>query len=256
MMLADYLQAIAYDIAFWMTAFQNPDFPIGQLGDVCVDITGKLRAAGIIALLTKADSDTFLHNLMRSARCRLQYLERLSEAHREGEHHQGSGRVDPLLDAIAAQDFATARQIAASSPRDWQRGHEYEDDYCYAQIVHGLIAPPGSGADPSPLFQRFESVLDGAPDARLDVTRALARRDQPAFETAFEALIARRTEQIEADMARKRIEDPPVIAERQVYVEGLAMLRIAERLGLNTQTEYLYCPSMARVPMRTAFPGA
>ncbi|HVS75712.1 MAG TPA: Imm49 family immunity protein [Steroidobacteraceae bacterium] len=255
MKLADYLQAIAYDIAFWMTAFQNPDFPLGQLGEVCIEVTGKLRAAAIIALLTKADSDAFLHNLMRSARCRLQYLQRLSDAQRAGEHHQASGRVDPFLDALAAQDFATARQIAALSPREWQRGHEYEDDYCYAQILHGLIAPPGSGPGLGPFFARFESVLDGVPDARLDVTRALAARDQSAFEAAFEALIARRTAQIEADLARKRIEDPPVVAERQVYVEGIAMLRIAERLGLSTQLEYLYCPSIARVPMQSAFPG-
>ena len=255
MKLADYLEIIAYDIAFWMTAFQSPDFPLGQLGDVCIEVTGKLRAAAVIALLTRADSDAFFHNLMRSARCRLQYLQRLSDAHRAGEHHQASGRVDPFLDAIAAQDFGAARQIAALSPREWQRGHEYEDDYCYAQIVHGLIAPPGSGPDFGPLFARFETVLDGAPDARLDVTRALANRDQPAFESAFEALVARRTAQIEADRARKRIEDPPVIAERQVYVEGLAMLRIAERLGLSTQTEYLYCPSIARVAMGSPFPG-
>jgi len=40
-----------------------------------------------------------------------------------------------------------------------------------------------------------------------------------------------------------------------VYVEGLAFLRIAERLGLALQGEYLYLPSLARVPMRRPFPG-
>ena len=45
------------------------------------------------------------------------------------------------------------------------------------------------------------------------------------------------------------------MAERQVYVEGLAMLRIADRLGLKTQGEYLYCPSLARVSMQKPFPG-
>src|SRR6185437_3399369 len=124
------------------------------LGDVCLDVTGKLRTAAIIALLTKADSDAFFHNLMRSARCRLQYLQRLRDARRTGEHHQASGRVDAFLDAVAAQDFGTARQISALSPVDWQRGHEYEDDYCYAQIVHGLIAPPGSSPEPAPLCAR------------------------------------------------------------------------------------------------------
>jgi hypothetical protein len=255
MKLTEYLGIIAYDIAFWMTAFRNPDYPLDQLGSVCVDITAKLRAAAIIALLTNADSDAFFHNLMRSALCRLQYLERLRAANRVTEHHQASGRIDPFLDAVAAADFAAARRIAALSPGEWRQGHEYEDDYCYAQIVHGIIVAPGNTSNLDPLFGRYEKVLDGQADARLDVTRALVQRDQAGFYSAIEALIARRTAQLEADRVRKRIEEPATVAERQVYVEGLAMLRIADRLGLKTQGEYLYCPSLARVSMQKPFPG-
>ena len=51
------------------------------------------------------------------------------------------------------------------------------------------------------------------------------------------------------------MEDPEIVAQRQVFVEGLAILRLAERRGLTTQAEYQYCPSLARVPMRTPFPG-
>jgi hypothetical protein len=255
MNLTEYLQIIAYDIAFWMACFRNPDYPLEQLGTVCIEVTAKLRAAAIIALLTKADSDLFFHNLIRSARCRQQYLERLHAANRHSDHHQASGRVGPFLDAVAAEDFIGARQIAALSPKTWLQGHEYEDDYCYAQLVHGLIAAAGSAVALDPLFVRYEQVLGGAADARLEVTRALARRDQSAFDAGFEALLAQRGAQIEAEKARHKIEEPTVVAERQIYVEGIALLRIAQRLGLSTQAEYVYCPSMARVSLQKPFPG-
>jgi len=255
MKLTEYLEIMSYDIAFWMAGVRDPEFPLEQLGNVCTDVTAKLRAAAIISLLGKADSDTFFHNLIRSGRCRQKYLNRLREADRIGDHHQASGRVDPFLDAVAAEDFVTAREIVRLSPHEWLQGHEYEDDYCYAQIVHELISAQTSITRMNFLFTRYEAALQGAPDARLDVTRAIAERDQPAFETAFEALLARRTLQIDAEKARNKIEEPSVVAERQVYIEGLAMLRIAGRLGLPTQGDYLYCPSVARIAMQKPFPG-
>jgi len=255
MKLAEYLDTMAYDAAFWMTAFANPDYPIDQLGEVTIQVAAKCRAAAIMVLLANGDSDTYYHNLIRSARCRLAYLQRLNSEGRTSDHHQASGRVGPFLDAVAAADFATARQIVALSRSDWLPGHEYEDDFCYAQIVHGLITVPTNVTRLETLLERFERVLDGQADARLDVTRVLAHRDREAFEPAFEALLAQRTRQIEAEKARRRIEEPGMIAERQVYVEGLALLQIATRLNFTVQVEYQYCPSLALVPMRRPFPG-
>ena len=246
---------MAYDAAFWMTAFQNPDYPAAQLGDVAVQVTAKIRATAIVVLLTTGDTDTYFHNLIRSARCRIAYLQRLGRDGITGAHHQASGRVDPFLDAVAAADFTSAREIAALSPREWLRGHEYEDDYCYAQIVHRLIQVPTDLTRLEPFFARFEQVLDGQSDARLDVSRAIARRDQSAFDDAFDALIAQRSRQIEVEKERSKIEEPIMMANRQVYVEGLALLQIASRLSLATEPDYSYCPSLARVAMQRPFPG-
>jgi len=253
--LSEYLDVLAYDIGFWMAALRNPDYPVAQLGAVSVDVAAKLRAAAIISLLSKGQSDGFCHNLMRSARCRVRYLERLRAAGVTDDHHQASARIGPFLDAVAAADFTTARQIVALSRRDWLQGHEYQDDYCYAQIVHGLITVPTDLTRLEALFTQYEQRLDGQADARLGVTRAIARRDQAGFDTAFEALLAQRAAYIEAEQARKRIEEPATLAERQVYVEGLALLQIATRLKFTTQREYAYCPSLARAPMQQPFPG-
>src|SRR5207249_7380990 len=140
MKLTEYLDSLSYDIGFWLAGIKNPDYPIGQLGDLSMEVSTKLRAAAIIVLVAKGDSDTFFHNLIRSANCRVTYLERLRDVRITDDHHQASGRVSGLVDAVAASDFVTARQIATLSPREWMNGHEYEDDFCYAQILHGLIA--------------------------------------------------------------------------------------------------------------------
>lgn len=42
---------MAQDLAFWSSAFTNPDHPIEDLGDVCQGVCAKLRTAAIIALL-------------------------------------------------------------------------------------------------------------------------------------------------------------------------------------------------------------
>ncbi|OLB14576.1 MAG: hypothetical protein AUH10_03715 [Gammaproteobacteria bacterium 13_2_20CM_66_19] len=255
MKLTEYLELLAYDIGFWMSAFQSADYPLEQLGDVTDSVTAKLRAAAIIALLAKGDSDTYYHNLIRSGRCRLTYLQRCRGAGHTTDHHQASSRLGGFADAVAAADFATARQIVGLSPGTWLQGQEYEDDFCHAQILYGLIAAQPDPAHMQALFDRFATALDGRPDARLEVGKAIFGRSQADFDAAIEALLAQRTAFIEADKARHKIEEPVMIAERQVYVEGLAFLRIAERLGTTLQAEYLYLPSLARVPMRKPFPG-
>jgi hypothetical protein len=253
--LPDYLEVLAYDIALWMTAYQDASYPLEQLGDVTESVIAKLRAAAIIVLLTRGDTDGFYHNLMRAARCRLQYLQRCAAEARQAEHHQCSSRLGGFLAAVAAADYTTARQIIALSPVDWLKGHEYEDDYCYAQLLHGLLAVQPDSPRLQALLQQMDTALDGREDARLILVKAIVARDQGAFAAAMDAFVAARTNHLDADEARHRIEEPVMLAERHVYVEGLAMLRIAERLGLAVQTDYLYLPSLARLPMQRAFPG-
>ena len=90
-------------------------------------------------------------------------------------------------------------------------------------------------------FTRFRLVTSGD-DAGL--VREFVRRLDPKHA------------RIAADRARFQMETPQVVAERLVFVEGLALLRLAEVQGLRTQREYLYCPANARLRMRTPVPSA
>lgn len=255
MKLADYLEPLAYDIAFWTLGLMSPEARPEQLGELSVELGHKLRAAAIIALLTRADVDTYCHNLIRAARAREIYLQRMHAAQRLDDHHFCAGRIDGFLAACAAEDFARARSIATLSPGAWRSGHEYEDDFCYAQTLFNLTSPTRDDIAIAALCARWETALDGAPGARLAIVRACLQRDPLAFDEAFNALLDERATQIAKDIARGQLEEPPVVAARQVYVEGLALLRIAGRLGFPLQPDYRYCPSLALQSMQKPFPG-
>jgi hypothetical protein len=228
MALADFGEVLAYEAAFLMQAFEDPTFPVDQLGDLSIELSTKLRALAIIELLVNANSDGFYHNLIRSGIARLLFLDR---ARQSGivAHHSVSGRYDSLLDLIAVGDFERAVYMRNLSPQQWQQGHEYEDDYCYAQILFRLIDDNVSPPAVEALATRSVAALDGKLDARVSVCLALARGESSDFAKAFGALLKQHTAALEADKTRSQTITPEITALRLVYVEGLAMLRLAVR---------------------------
>ncbi len=242
--------AIAYETAFLLQAFENPDCSVDQLGTITIDACENLRVLGILSLLVNADTDGFYHNLMRSGRYRVKYLERSAEE-LEDPYHSCSGRVSPLLDVVAAGDWLIAKNLIELSTDVWQHGKEYEDDYCFAQIIHGFSI--GSGALVKEKLGQYEQYLDGRHDARFSVCEALGSKDQGAFDSAFVDYLEEHSSWIESRKEGPQTEEPKMLALREVYVDGLAILRLAERLGLRTENEYLFCPGLARRAMMVDF---
>jgi hypothetical protein len=255
MILEEYGESLAYDIAFWVEGLMNSEYPVDEIGRLSLEISDKFRSLAIIVLLVHGDTDLFYHNLIRSGMARERYLKRLRDERLTQDHHFALGRYEPLLDAIAAGDIALARRIVALSPAQWQKEREYEDDYCYAEVLRRLIQEEPPEHEISSFLKQFEACLEGESSARLDVCRALTQRDQEAFDEAFTAILDEREMLIAENKARGQLEDPQVAAQRQVFVEGLAILRLAEGRVLKTEQEYRYCPSLARLPMTKPFPG-
>lgn len=255
MRLEDQIETLGYDIAFWMCGITDPAYSMDSLGDLSIEVSEKLRSLAIIQLVTKVQIDFFLHNLIRSAMVREIYLRRCRDEGRLDEHHRASGRYGALLDAVAAGDLERAARIAELSPIDWRKGREYEDDYCYAQILHRFVQSPARDDEVQAFLDQFSAYLEGRDDARFAVSQALLRRDQKDFDQAFNELLAQRDAEIAANKKRGELEEPQALAQRIIFVEGLAILRLAELRGLSAQREYPLCPAIARMPMTKPFPG-
>jgi hypothetical protein len=247
MTFEDFGLPLAYEAAIFIQYLEDPSVSVDELGELSLTASQKLRSLAIMALVSKGDRLLFGQNLTRSGRVRLAYLQRLRSEGTGNEHDGASARIDGLMDAVAASDLSLGLEIVAASRRSYLLGAEYEDDFCYAQLIHRLVSQESDEPATSALIEQYEKVLEGQPSARLDVCRSLLNRDQSAFDKSFDSLIHEREEKIAADKARFQLEEPEVMSQRLIFVEGLAVLRLATLHGLKTEPDYLFCPSIARL---------
>jgi hypothetical protein len=247
------VESLAYETAFWMAGVYNPTYPAHLLGELATDVSTKLRSMAGFRLLADGNSNSFYHNLMRSGLVREVYLKRCFAENLLLDHFRSSGRYLAVCDTIVSGDFSLAVRVIDLSPLEFMPGHEYEDDYCYAQIIHGLVTDRNErGHD---LLAQFQRYLEGKTNSRFLTSKALLNKDQQGFDLGFQKLLFDREREIAADIKRGQIESPQIIVSRRIFIEGLAILRLAERVGLKLDEEYEFCPSIARVPMTEPFPG-
>lgn len=216
-----------------------------------------LEGLGICNLLLFADTDRFYENLVRAGHTRRYFL---AECRREGlvdDAHLAISRWDAFLDVVAAGHFALARDIVTLSSPDWVKQGEYEDDFCYRAFLHGFVSPPDPDRSTrlQTLLARWQTWLAGQPSVRLDACVALLTRDEQAFSDAFDALIAQRQLEVAKQRKMSLAADITFAARSQVFIEGLALLRLAERMGFQRlQTNYPMCPALARLAPSRPFP--
>lgn len=227
---------------------------VGTIGEVCVELSGYYRALGICELLLDCDVDAFFHSLIQGALTRKYYLARCVQ---EGQLDQPERRatiLGPMFDSIAANQFGLAGEIAsmASSFR-WE---DFEDDidFAYAGVIHALVSPLGVGSSIlSAALDAYEVVLEGQNEERLSVCRALERHEEQVFAESFLLLLDAHEEQMVNLKSSIRSNESTYAPNCFIFVEGLALLRIAERAGLKTQREYPLCPSLARLSTYSPF---
>ena len=221
--------------------------PSQDLGGLSRKLSHQYRALGISLLLREANIDMFFHWLIQSALARRYFLERCQAEGNLTSPYRRASLVGPFFDAVTAAQWKLARRIATLSSDSHLPGEEYEDDFAYARFLHLLTdfeAQDTKGLTET--LDQFERALEGGTDIRLDLCRALLARDQDAFDSAFDGLLVdhelRMKKQQKSILARDATFEP----NRQLMVEGLALLQIATRLGLQTQAEYRFCPGLVR----------
>lgn len=252
--LKEHLDLLATDIAFWLVGFQDPAYLIEQMGDLSEKLSDQFRTLAIITLLGEGNTDLFYHNLLRSGKVRELFLER-ARSENFSDFHLAISRNKAFFDVLAAGDFEFARRIVEISPSHWIANGEYEDDFCFIRFCHMILWDQSKAESILKILTQFEASLDGNTDSRWDLCKALFDRDQEAFDESFASYLEDYESHLAFEKERGRMEDPHVLAERRICIEGLGILRIAEALGFKTKETYLFCPSLSRLPMAVPFPG-
>lgn len=205
------------------------------------------RAAAIARLLAYADGATFRERLVRSGEARRRLLQWAAGARRPFNRFTATGHYGPLCDALAAGADTLAHDIARLSADTPVKGYEFEEDFLYARLL-GLMAT-GDDSVPGraePLLDALERVMDGQDFPRLAMCRALLAREQEGFDATLQALLDERDRHFHAQAKSFTPKDEEAETEPFIFLEGLALLRLAERRGLTVQTDYLFLPSLAR----------
>jgi hypothetical protein len=211
------------------------------------------QGVGICELLLDAEVDAFFHHMIRSARARLWLLRRAQGQAGFPEKILKPGNTRGLWGAILSKEWGLARDIAELSSRRWNPKVEYEEDFRYADFVHRVVA--GDSIDVQRgLLDHYARALEGDEPPRLRLGRGLVSGDAGGAADAFSDLIDDRRRELEEIETKTLMGTDELFAPLSaIYVEGLAWLRLLERAGIPTASDYAYCPSLARVAQFAAY---
>lgn len=228
----------------------RPNAPRGVLLEQHDAICRHLLAIGVATLLLEAASQKFLLSLARIAENGRRFLTLF-----------GARRLDPvpasrnlpLLAAVVTGDAQAPLTIARLSRTTRAAGDdEYESEFLWARAFQMLVDP--SAGDVAPVLGRLIEAAPETHGALVQVARALGARDAAAFEEAFGQAL-----QVYGDETERRSKafttPSSFFAHRFVWVEGLALLALARRAGLEPAADFRYCPRLARVPLTASYEG-
>lgn len=135
---------------------------------------------------------------------------------------------------------------------------EHEDDFLFVAflMVRYFLGPDRDDdearaahvARQRDMLDRWEVVLEGGADPGLDVCGALFEGDAKAFRDALTVLADERDANLSEMVRQGQLQDVDAAWYVPFWGQGLALLRLAERDGLETDPYVSMVPAIARVP--------
>ncbi|MBJ6761926.1 immunity 49 family protein [Myxococcaceae bacterium JPH2] len=216
-----------------------------QREELLTRLSSYRRIAAISALLAEGDVPAFRHELRLSATVRRELL-LSSPGSAAPSRFRCASRLDPLFDTLAAGEMGLARDIAKHSPHRWVADEEFEDDFRYADFLreHLLAGAKSSSPGEERALAAFQKCSGDSGSPRLTVCESLSNRDQEAFDAVLEDLLFER--EAEFQNAGPPLHPQRFHTERHIFIEGLALLRLAVERGLSTQPDYRMMPGLVR----------
>lgn len=204
-------------------------------------------------LLLEGRSQPFFLNLCRAAenwRRLLVHLER-----RALRPPPASWGITPLAGVIAAGHWSLAAKLAESLPAERQTlDEEYAVEFAWTSTLGALVLHSERGVDPDAQLDNLTRA--SREDCWPALARALVEASSPAFVSAFTDALAVHEARTEAQARRFTTREDHFAAHRYLWFEGLALLRLARKRGLDIpDVRYRYCPPLAQVPMKESYQG-
>ncbi|AKQ63612.1 hypothetical protein A176_000524 [Myxococcus hansupus] len=214
--------------------------------DDLATITFSYRILGICALLRDMDGEYFTRALRKSGLARLHLLKQRSAQVPLPHHVLAISKDTGFTAALAAGDLDTATRIAELSPGAFIDGVEYEEDFLFFHFQQRLLSTPTNQVALQGILDRWIRVVEDEPTPYLCVCQALLEQDEAAFCSAFDAVLETRKERLR--MYRKQLDFDQEFGatEGKVYLNGLALVRLAQAQKLAVPERPELIPRPAR----------
>ncbi|MFL5356667.1 Imm49 family immunity protein [Archangium sp.] len=201
----------------------------------------------LCSLLAEARADRFQVHLCKSALVRLHLVQLVAGGLSVHPSTTCASANFSFVDAVVAGQLKLAADVARLTTDTHEPTCEYEDDFLLHRFLQRYFLHLHAGAPHGfpALFERWERVLEGEHTPYFDVCRALFHRDAAGFDEALREVIEARARSfrqrdVHSEEARR--------TDGAVFMNGLALVRMAELSGLPTHREYPNIPGLARLP--------
>ncbi|WP_163779407.1 Imm49 family immunity protein [Myxococcus vastator] len=200
------------------------------------------RQYGCGLLLSELDEAGFRDGLEQAATLYLNLLSRRSACSEFDQYYLARSKGDPLFDALAAGNWDLARSIATVMTPTWMQRMESEEDFHYfGTLIALVLAQPHVDAE----LTAFERTLQGGSSHRFDVVKALSSADADAFDAGLHGMIEEQAAWVERQQRSGLFDPYRHKTEAFVFIEGVALVQLARRLGVPTQERYRLIPAAA-----------
>jgi hypothetical protein len=197
-----------------------------------------LRRRGICSLFLEGLPLLLHADLQRSGAAFLHVLRSAPDADKI------TSRAGPFYDSVACADLDTAREIARYSRDTWNQEEEYEDDFLYVFFLMKKFFLGAVNEELRSVIQRYEALVAQTGDARFDICASFLEDDNSRFDQALDALIRGNEEDYRTGMDRDEILEEEWATEGNLFVEGLALVKLAGMHGFRTEANYQFIPSL------------
>ncbi|RKH24828.1 hypothetical protein D7Y13_25835 [Corallococcus praedator] len=200
------------------------------------------RQYGCGLLLSELDEEGFRDALGQAAKLYRDLLARRNGCPESDLYYLARSKGEPLFDAMAVGAWDLAREIAAAMTPTWMQRMESEEDFHYfGALVAMLLQRDDLDAE----LEACERCLQGGQSYRFDVVKALSSSDGDAFEAGLQGMIEEQAAWMERQQ-RSGVFDPyRHKTSAFVFIEGVALVRLARHRALKTQERYRLIPAPA-----------
>lgn len=194
----------------------------GKLGsDRVLSMCMAFRRRGIARYLLTARPADLLADLARSGAALAAHLRAPSRP------MLATWQCQPWFDAAAAGDWTSAGLIRELASQSFVDELEYEEDFLYLRCLQTLAGNAFDGTQVASWIERQQALANDEAIATVRVCRALLNRDAGNLALSLEELVAQREQYYAQGIAADALIEEDCATEGAVFVEGLAILRVA-----------------------------